>query len=307
MVYNNALELIGNTPLVRLSKIEEKLGLKAKIFAKVEYFNTTGSVKDRIAFKIISEMEKDGRLVPGSTLIEPTSGNTGIGISCVAAVKGYRCIIVMPSTMSAERVKLMKAYGAEVVLSDGKLGMSGAIEEANRLNKEIENSFIVGQFVNLMNPQMHYETTGPEIYKDLDGKVDILVGGIGTGGTITGTGKFLKSKIHTLKVVGLEPATSAILSGQPKGPHKIQGIGAGFEPLTLDKKILDEILTISNEEAYEYTRLVAKTEGLLVGISSGAALRGAVIEASKEENEGKTIVVIFPDSGDRYLSVEGLF
>jgi len=307
MVYNNALELIGNTPLVRLNKIEEKLGLKAKIFAKVEYFNTTGSVKDRIAFKIISEMEKDGRLVPGSTLIEPTSGNTGIGISCVAAVKGYRCIIVMPSTMSAERVKLMKAYGAEVVLSDGKLGMSGAIEEANRLNKEIENSFIVGQFVNLMNPQMHYETTGPEIYKDLDGKVDILVGGIGTGGTITGTGKFLKSKIPTLKVVGLEPASSAILSGQPKGPHKIQGIGAGFEPLTLDKKILDEILTISNEEAYEYTRLVAKTEGLLVGISSGAALRGAVIEASKEENEGKTIVVIFPDSGDRYLSVEGLF
>lgn len=307
MVYNNALELIGNTPLVRLNKIEEKLGLKAKIFAKVEYFNTTGSVKDRIAFKIISEMEKDGRLVPGSTLIEPTSGNTGIGISCVAAVKGHRCIIVMPSTMSAERVKLMKAYGAEVVLSDGKLGMSGAIEEANRLNKEIENSFIVGQFVNLMNPQTHYETTGPEIYKDLDGKVDILVGGIGTGGTITGTGKFLKSKIPSLKVVGLEPATSAILSGQPKGPHKIQGIGAGFEPLTLDKKILDEILTISNEEAYEYTRLVAKTEGLLVGISSGAALRGAVIEASKTENEGKTIVVIFPDSGDRYLSVEGLF
>ena len=301
-IYTSAEQLVGNTPLLELTNIEKELGLKAKVFAKLEYLNPAGSIKDRVGKAMIEAAEKVGQLKEGSVIIEPTSGNTGIGLACAAAAKGYRMIVVMPETMSVERRKLIAAYGAELVLTEGKKGMEGAIEEAERLSKEIPNSMVAGQFVNPENPKVHFETTGPEIYEDTDGNVDIFVAGVGTGGTITGTGQFLKSKIKGLKVVAVEPADSPVLSGGTKGPHGIQGIGAGFVPEILDTTVYDEIIKVTNEEAYEMGRLIGRKEGLLVGISSGAALWGAVLEAKKEENVGKNIVVILPDSGDRYLS-----
>ena len=301
-VYTSADQLIGKTPLLELTHIEKKLGLKAKVIAKLEYFNPAGSVKDRIAKKMIDDAEAAGKLTPDSVIIEPTSGNTGIGLASVAAARGYRIIIVMPETMSVERRQLMKAYGAELVLTDGAKGMKGAIAKAEELAKEIPGAFIPGQFVNPSNPAAHREATGPEIYEDTDGKVDYFVAGVGTGGTITGVGEYLKSKIPSVKVVAVEPESSAVLSTGVAGPHKIQGIGAGFVPDVLNTKIYDEIIPVSNENAFEAGRLVGKSEGVLVGISSGAALHAAIELAKRPENEGKTIVVLFPDTGDRYLS-----
>ena len=301
-IYKSADELIGKTPLLELSHIEEKLGLKAKIVAKLEYFNPAGSVKDRVAKAMIDDAEKKGLLKKGSVIIEPTSGNTGIGLASVAAARGYRIIIVMPETMSVERRQIMKAYGAELVLSDGAKGMKGAIAKAEELAREIPDSFIPGQFVNPANPQAHFDTTGPEIYEDTDGNIDYFVAGVGTGGTITGVGKYLKSKLPAVKVVAVEPATSAVLSTGVAGPHKIQGIGAGFVPDVLDTKIYDEIIPVANEDAFATGKLIGKSEGVLVGISSGAAVWAAIELAKKPENEGKTIVVLLPDTGDRYLS-----
>ena len=301
-IYTSADQLVGRTPLLELTHIEEEFGLKAKIYAKLEYFNPAGSVKDRIAKAMIDAAEKEGKLNKNSVIIEPTSGNTGIGLASVATAKGYRIIIVMPDTMSVERRKLIKAYGAELVLSEGAKGMKGAIAKAEELAKEIPDSFIPGQFVNPENPKIHFETTGPEIYEDTDGKVDIFVAGVGTGGTITGTGKYLKSKNADVKVVAVEPASSAVLSTGVAGAHKIQGIGAGFVPDILDTNVYDEIITVENEAAFEKGKLIGRKEGILVGISSGAALHAAIELARRSENEGKNIVVLLPDSGDRYLS-----
>ena len=301
-IYTSADQLIGRTPLLELTHIEKKYGLKAKILAKLEYFNPAGSVKDRIAKAMIDEAEKSGKLKADSVIIEPTSGNTGIGLAAVAAARGYRIIIVMPETMSVERRQLMKAYGAELVLTDGSKGMKGAIAKAEELSREIPGSFIPGQFVNPANPKAHFETTGPEIYSDTDGEVDIFVAGVGTGGTVTGVGQYLKSKKPEVKVVAVEPASSAVLSGKPSGAHKIQGIGAGFVPDVLDTAVYDEIIPVENEDAFFAGREIGKNEGVLVGISSGAAVHAAIELAKRPENEGKTIVVLLPDTGDRYLS-----
>ena len=301
-IYQNATELIGNTPLLELTHIEKALGLKARILAKLEYFNPAGSVKDRIAKAMIEDAEASGKLKPNSVIIEPTSGNTGIGLASVATARGYRVILTMPETMSVERRQLMKAYGAELVLTEGAKGMKGAIAKAEELAKEIPNSFIPGQFVNPANPKAHRETTGPEIYEDTDGEVDIFVAGVGTGGTVTGVGEYLKSKKPDVKVVAVEPATSAVLSTGVAGSHKIQGIGAGFVPDVLNTKVYDEIIPVSNEDAFATGKLIGKSEGVLVGISSGAAAYAAIELAKRPENEGKTIVVLLPDTGDRYLS-----
>ena len=301
-VYTSADQLIGKTPLLELTHIEKKLGLNARILAKLEYFNPAGSVKDRIAKAMIDDAEEKGLLKPGSVIIEPTSGNTGIGLASVAAARGYRLVIVMPETMSVERRQIMKAYGAELVLTDGSKGMKGAIEKADELEKEIPNSFIPGQFVNPANPKAHFEHTGPEIFEDTDGEVDIFVAGVGTGGTVTGVGQYLKSRKPEVRVVAVEPASSAVLSTGVAGPHKIQGIGAGFVPKVLDTKVYDEIITVSNEDAFATGKLIGKSEGVLVGISSGAAVHAAVELAGRQENAGKTIVVLLPDTGDRYLS-----
>lgn len=303
-VYKSVSELIGKTPLLELCNIENELNLKAKIFAKLEYFNPAGSVKDRVGLKMIEDAEEKGILKKGSVIIEPTSGNTGIGLAAVAAAKGYRLIITMPETMSVERRKLIAAYGAELVLTDGSKGMSGAIEKAEELSKEIPNSIVAGQFVNPANPKAHFLTTGPEIWEDTDGKVDIFVAGVGTGGTITGTGEYLKSKNEDIKIVGIEPCDSPVLSSGKAGPHPLQGIGAGFIPEILNTDIIDEIVTVSGDEAYESARLLARKEGVLVGISSGAALHTAIELAKKEENKDKNIVVLLPDLGDRYLSTD---
>ena len=302
IIYKSADELIGKTPLLELTHIEKAYGLKAKILAKLEYFNPAGSVKDRIAKAMIDDAEKNGKLKPNSVIIEPTSGNTGIGLASVAAAKGYRIIIVMPETMSIERRQLMKAYGAELVLTEGSKGMKGAIAKAQELAEEIPDSFVPGQFVNPVNPKIHFDTTGPEIYSDTDGKVDIFVAGVGTGGTVTGVGKYLKSQNHDVKIVAVEPKSSAVLSTGIAGSHKIQGIGAGFVPDVLDTGIYDEIITVSNEDAFKTGKEIGKNEGVLVGISSGAALFAAIELAKREENAGKNIVVLFPDTGDRYLS-----
>ena len=301
-VYTSADQLIGKTPLMELTHIEKKHDLKAKIFAKLEYFNPAGSVKDRIAKAMIDDAEEKGLLKEGSVIIEPTSGNTGIGLASVAAARGYRIIIVMPETMSVERRQIMKAYGAELVLTDGAKGMKGAIEKADELAKEIPNSFVPGQFVNEANPKAHFATTGPEIFEDTDGKVDFFVAGVGTGGTITGVGKYLKSKLPNVKIVAVEPKSSAVLSTGVAGPHKIQGIGAGFVPKVLDTAVYDEIIPVENDDAFAMGKEVGRNEGVLVGISSGAALWAAIELAKRPENEGKSIVVLFPDTGDRYLS-----
>ncbi len=301
-IYTSADQLIGKTPLLELTNIEKKFALKAKILAKLEYLNPAGSVKDRIAKAMIDAAEASGQLKPDSVIIEPTSGNTGIGLASVAAARGYRIIIVMPETMSVERRQLMKAYGAELVLTEGAKGMKGAIARADELAREIPNAFVTGQFVNPANPKAHFETTGPEIWEDTDGRVDYFVAGVGTGGTITGTGRFLKSKNPDVKVVAIEPASSAVLSTGVAGAHKIQGIGAGFVPEVLDTKIYDEIIPVSNDDAFATGKEVGKNEGVLVGISSGAALWAAIELAKRPENEGKTIVVLLPDTGDRYLS-----
>ena len=301
-IYTSADQLIGKTPLLELTHIEKALGLKAKILAKLEYFNPAGSVKDRVAKAMIDDAEEKGLLKPGSVIIEPTSGNTGIGLAAVAAARGYRIIIVMPDTMSVERRQLMKAYGAELVLSEGAKGMKGAIAKADELAASIPGSFIPGQFVNPANPKAHFETTGPEIYADTDGKVDIFVAGVGTGGTITGVGEYLKSKKPEVKVVAVEPATSPVLSKGTAGAHKIQGIGAGFVPKVLDTGVYDEIIPVANEDAFAVGKQIGKAEGVLVGISSGAAAWAAIELAKRPENEGKTIVVLLPDTGDRYLS-----
>ena len=301
-IYQTADQLIGKTPLLELTHIEKELGLQAKLVAKLEYFNPAGSVKDRIAKAMIEDAESKGLLKPGSVLIEPTSGNTGIGLASVAAAKGYRLIITMPETMSVERRQLMKAYGAELVLTDGTKGMKGAIAKAEELAKEIENSFIPGQFVNPANPAVHKATTGPEIWEDTDGEVDFLVAGVGTGGTVTGTGEYLKSQKPDVKVVAVEPETSPVLSKGVAGAHKIQGIGAGFVPDVLNTEVYDEIITVSNENAFATGKLIGRSEGVLVGISSGAATWAAIELAKRSENKGKTIVVILPDTGDRYLS-----
>ena len=301
-IYTSADQMIGKTPLLELTHIEKNLNLNATILAKLEYFNPAGSVKDRIAKAMIKDAEQKGTLKAGSVIIEPTSGNTGIGLASVAAARGYRIIIVMPDTMSVERRQLMKAYGAELVLTDGKLGMKGAIARANELAKEIPNSFIPGQFNNPANPKAHFETTGPEIYEDTDGNVDIVVAGIGTGGTITGIGEYLKSKNPDIQVVAVEPASSPVLSAGTAGPHKIQGIGAGFVPEVLNTTIYDKIMTVSNEDAFAAGKLIGRQEGILVGISSGAALWAAIELAKNPENKGRTIVTILPDTGDRYLS-----
>ncbi len=299
-VYKSVSELIGKTPLLELSNIEKELGLKSKIYAKLEYFNPAGSVKDRVALQMIEDAENKGLLKKGSVIIEPTSGNTGIGLASVAASKGYKLIITMPETMSVERRKLIAAYGAELVLTDGSKGMNGAIEKAEELAREISNSIVAGQFVNPSNPKAHFETTGPEIWKDTDGMVDIFIAGVGTGGTITGTGEYLKGKNPDIKIVGIEPSDSPVLSGGKAGAHPLQGIGAGFIPDVLNVNIIDEIANVSGDEAYSASRLLANKEGVLVGISSGAALHIAIEKAKKEE--GKTIVVLLPDLGDRYLS-----
>ena len=301
-IYTSADQLIGKTPLLELVHLEKKYGLKARVLAKLEYLNPAGSVKDRVAKAMIDDAEQRGVLKAGSTIIEPTSGNTGIGLASVAAARGYRLIIVMPDTMSVERRQLMKAYGAELVLSEGAKGMKGAIEKAEALAKEIPNSFIAGQFVNPANPKAHFETTGPEIYADTDGQVDFFVAGVGTGGTITGVGHYLKSKRPDIKVVAVEPASSAVLSTGVAGPHKIQGIGAGFVPAVLDTGVYDEIIPVQNEDAFAAGKEIGRTEGVLVGISSGAAVWVAIEVAKRPENEGKTIVVLLPDTGDRYLS-----
>ena len=301
-IYTSADQLIGKTPLLELTHIEKEFGLKAHVRAKLEYFNPAGSVKDRSAKEMIDEAERTGKLHEGSVIIEPTSGNTGIGLAAVAAARGYRIIIVMPETMSVERRQLMKAYGAELVLSDGAKGMKGAIAKADELAASIPDSFIPGQFVNPANPKAHFEHTGPEIFEDTDGDVDIFVAGVGTGGTVTGVGEYLKSKKPDVKVVAVEPATSAVLSTGVAGPHKIQGIGAGFVPEVLNTKIYDEIIPVSNEDAFATGKLIGKKEGVLVGISSGAAVYAAIELAKREENAGKNIVVLLPDTGDRYLS-----
>lgn len=301
-VYKSADELIGNTPLLELTNIEKEYSLKAKLLAKLEYFNPAGSVKDRVAKAMIDDAEASGKLKPGSVIIEPTSGNTGIGLASVAAARGYRIIIVMPETMSVERRQLMKAYGAELVLSEGTKGMKGAIEKANELAMEIPDSFIPGQFVNPANPKIHFTTTGPEIFDDTDGNVDIFVAGVGTGGTVTGVGEYLKSKKPDVRIVAVEPKDSAVLSTGVAGAHKIQGIGAGFVPDVLNTEIYDEIITVSNDDAFETGRLIGKAEGVLVGISAGAAAYAAIELAKRPENAGKTIVVLLPDTGDRYLS-----
>lgn len=301
-IYQNATELIGKTPLLELTHIEKALGLKARILAKLEYFNPAGSVKDRIAKAMIEDAEASGKIKPNSVIIEPTSGNTGIGLASVATARGYRVILTMPETMSVERRQLMKAYGAELVLTEGAKGMKGAIAKAEELAAQIPNSFIPGQFQNPANPKAHRETTGPEIYEDTDGEVDIFVAGVGTGGTVTGVGEYLKSKKPDVKVVAVEPATSAVLSTGVAGSHKIQGIGAGFVPDVLNTKIYDEIITVQNEDAFATGKLIGKSEGILVGISSGAATYAAIELAKRSENEGKTIVVLLPDTGDRYLS-----
>ena len=301
-IYTSADQPIGHTPLLELTHIEKEFALKAKLLAKLEYFNPAGSVKDRIARAMIDDAEKSGKLKPGSTIIEPTSGNTGIGLASVAASRGYKIIIVMPETMSVERRQLMKAYGAELVLTEGAKGMKGAIAKAEELAKVTPDSFIPGQFVNPANPKAHEETTGPEIYEDTDGKVDFFIAGVGTGGTITGVGKYLKSKKPDVRVVAVEPASSAVLSTGVPGSHKIQGIGAGFVPDVLDTKIYDEIIAVQNDDAFETGRIIGHKEGVLVGISSGAALWAAIEVAKRPENEGKTIVALLPDTGDRYLS-----
>lgn len=301
-VYNGMKELIGKTPLVEILNIEKEFNLKAKLLVKLEYFNPAGSIKDRIALNMIEKAEKDGILKENSVIIEPTSGNTGIGLAAVAASKGYRVILTMPETMSVERRNILKAYGAEVVLTEGSKGMKGAIEKAEEISKNIENSFLAGQFDNPANPETHINTTGPEIWEDTDGTVDIFVAGIGTGGTISGTGEYLKSKNPNIKIIGVEPFDSPVISKGISGPHKIQGIGAGFIPNTLNKTVIDEMVTVRNEDAFETSKKLTKKEGILTGISSGAALYAAINEAKKKENEGKTIVVILPDSGDRYYS-----
>ena len=303
-IYQGTLELIGKTPLVELTHVEKKYNLEAKLLAKLEYFNPAGSVKDRIAKEMIEQAERDGKLKPGSTIIEPTSGNTGIGLAAIAAAKGYKIIIVLPETMSIERRNIIKAYGAELVLSDGTKGMKGAIEKANELHAEIPDSFIPEQFENPANPEAHRKTTGPEIWEDTDGEVDVFVAGVGTGGTITGVGEYLKSKKPDVKVVAVEPASSAVLSTGQAGAHKIQGIGAGFVPATLNTEIYDEIITIENDDAFEFGKVIAKEEGVLVGISSGAALKAAIEVAQRPESKGKTIVALLPDSGDRYYSTD---
>lgn len=301
-IYKSAADLIGNTPLVEVGHIEEKFGLKARILVKLEYFNATGSVKDRVAKAMIEDAEKKGILKPGATIIEPTSGNTGIGLAAIATAKGYRTIIVLPETMSVERRNIIKAYGAEIVLTPGYKGMTGAIAKAEELKKEIEGSMIAGQFVNPANPDAHRRTTGPEIWNDTDGEVDAFVAGVGTGGTITGVGEYLKSKNDKIEIIAVEPATSPVLSQGKPGPHKIQGIGAGFVPEILNTKIYDSVVPVDNDDAFEYARLISHTEGILVGISAGAALYAAIEWAKKPENEGKTIVALLPDSGDRYYS-----
>lgn len=301
-IYTSADQLIGNTPLLELTNLEKTLGLQAKILAKLEFLNPAGSVKDRVAKAMIEAAERSGKLTPDSVVIEPTSGNTGIGLAAVAAARGYRVVIVMPETMSVERRKLMKAYGAELVLTDGKKGMAGAIEKAEQLEKEIPNAFVAGQFVNPANAQAHRDTTGPEIYADTDGNVDIFVAGVGTGGTVTGVGEYLKSKNPAVKIVAVEPASSPVLSSGKAGAHKIQGIGAGFVPKVLNTEIYDEVVPVKDEDAFETGRLIGKREGVLVGISSGAALWAAIELAKRPENAGKTIVVLLPDTGDRYLS-----
>ena len=301
-IFTSADQLIGHTPLMELTNIEKKHGLKAKLLAKLEYFNPAGSVKDRIAKAMIDDAETKGLLKPGSVIIEPTSGNTGIGLASVAAARGYRIIIVMPETMSIERRQIMKAYGAELVLTEGVKGMKGAIAKAEELSREIPNSFIPGQFVNPANPKAHFETTGPEIFDDTDGKVDIFVAGVGTGGTVTGVGQYLKFRNPSVKVVAVEPKSSAVLSTGVAGPHKIQGIGAGFVPDVLDTKVYDEIIPVTNEDAFSAGKEIGRSEGVLVGISSGAALWAGIDLAKRPENAGKTIVVLLPDTGDRYLS-----
>ena len=301
-IYNGALELVGNTPLVEVKNIEEELGLEARILVKLEYFNPAGSVKDRIAKAMIEDAEEKGLLKEGSVIIEPTSGNTGIGLASIAAVKGYRIILTMPETMSVERRNILKAYGAEIVLTEGAKGMKGAIEKAEELAKEIPGSYITGQFVNPANPEVHRKTTGPEIWKDTDGEVDLFIAGVGTGGTLTGVGEYLKSQNPDVKIVALEPASSPVLSTGKGGPHKIQGIGAGFVPDVLNTTVYDEIFTVENDDAFATGKLLAKKEGILVGISSGAALYGAIELAKRPENKGKTIVALLPDTGDRYYS-----
>ena len=304
MIYQNASQLIGNTPLLHLNNIEKRLNLNVTLLAKVEYFNPTGSVKDRIALSMIEDAEQKGKIHNDTVVIEPTSGNTGIGLASVCAAKGYKCILVMPENMSKERIKLIKAYGADVVLSPKEKGMQGAVDKATELSKTYESSFIPSQFENPSNPDVHYRTTGPEIYKNSNKKVDIFIAGIGTGGTISGVGKYLKEQNRNIKIIGVEPNDSPLLTKVKAGPHKIQGIGANFVPNTLDKKYIDEFLTATTEESYEYARLVGKYEGILVGISSGAALAQAVKVAKRNENNGKTIVVLLPESGDRYLSTD---
>lgn len=301
-IYKSAADLIGNTPLVEVGHIEEKFGLKARILVKLEYFNATGSVKDRVAKAMIEDAEKKGILKPGATIIEPTSGNTGIGLAAIATAKGYRTIIVLPETMSVERRNIIKAYGAEIVLTPGYKGMTGAIAKAEELKNEIKGSMIAGQFVNPANPDVHRRTTGPEIWNDTDGEVDAFVAGVGTGGTITGVGEYLKSKNDKIEIIAVEPATSPVLSQGKPGPHKIQGIGAGFVPEILNTKIYDSVVPVENDDAFEYAKLISHTEGILVGISAGAALYAAIEWAKKPENEGKTIVALLPDSGDRYYS-----
>lgn len=301
-IYKSAADLIGNTPLVEVGHIEEKFGLKARVLVKLEYFNATGSVKDRVAKAMIEDAEEKGILKPGATIIEPTSGNTGIGLAAIATAKGYRTIIVLPETMSVERRNIIKAYGAEIVLTPGYKGMTGAIAKAEELKNEIEGSMIAGQFVNPANPDAHRRTTGPEIWNDTDGEVDVFVAGVGTGGTITGVGEYLKSKNDKIEIIAVEPATSPVLSQGKPGPHKIQGIGAGFVPEILNTKIYDSVVPVDNDDAFEYARLISHTEGILVGISAGAALYAAIEWAKKPENEGKTIVALLPDSGDRYYS-----
>ena len=304
-VYTSVDQLIGKTPLLELKNIEKEEGLNARIFAKLEFFNPAGSIKDRVARSIIDDAEASGKLQPGQTIIEPTSGNTGIGLASIAAARGYRAIIVMPDTMSVERQLLMKAYGAELVLTDGSKGMAGAIEEADRLQKEIPGSIIAGQFTNPANPKAHFETTGPEIWEDLDGQVDFFVAGVGTGGTLTGTGEYLKSKDSDVQVIAVEPSDSPLLSGGKAGPHPLQGIGANFVPEVLDQEIIDEIITVTGEDAYAAAAQLGKSEGILVGITAGAALWAGIQLAKREENDSQNIVIILPDTGERYLSTPG--